>query len=102
MAEQLQEGERFWLQGAGYWWGRLQSSERILAGKGKLEREKQAERTRVLLGKRSGEEGGFLPGVWLERGEIHIQRHFFCLRVKFLLLEEYSESGASLGEKACW
>ena len=66
------------------------------------EREKQTERTRVLLGKRSGEEGGFLPGVWLERGEIHIQRHFFCLRVKFLLLEEYSESGASLGEKACW
>ena len=27
---------------------------------------------------------------------------FSCLRVKFLLLEEYSESGASLGEKACW
>ena len=36
--------------------------------KGKLEREKQAERTRVLLGKRSGEEGVFLPGV--ELGEV--------------------------------
>ena len=39
---------------------------------------------------------------WLERGEIHIQRRFSRLRVKFLLLEEYSESGASLGEKDCW
>ena len=36
------------------------------------------------------------------RGEIHIQRRFSCLRIKFLLLEEYSESGASLGVKVCW
>ena len=93
MAEQLQEGERFWLQGAGYWWGRLQSSERILAGKGKLEREKQAERTRVLLGKRSGEEGVFLPGV--ELGEvIELGERQLCEAVRACL-----EKGGRLEEQ---
>ena len=61
----------------------------------------------------AGEKGAFqrrLEDFWgkgageysLERREIHIQRRFSCLRIKFLLLEEYSESGASLGVKVCW
>ena len=36
----------------------------------------------------------------LERREVHIQRRFSCLRAKFLLLEGYSESGASSGKKS--
>ena len=58
----------------------------------------------------AGEKGAFqrrLEDFWgkgageysLERREIHIQRRFSCLRAKFLLLEEYSESGASSGRK---
>ena len=59
----------------------------------------------------AGEKGAFqrrLEDFWgkgageysLERREIHIQRRFSCLRAKFLLLEEYSESGASSEKKS--